>query len=133
MPSNVRPTVVLTDDHPAVLSAIAGILEPVFEIVALATDGTQALQAVVSCRPQLLVLDIALPGWNGFETAERALQRSSGTRLLFLTVYEDPDYLDRARQLGASYVFKRRMGSDLLKAALATLAGSRFCSGSGPS
>ena len=131
MPPSARPTAVLTDDHPAVLSAIVTILEPVFDVVALTTNGMQAFQAVVSCRPQLLVLDVGLPGWNGFETAERAMQSSSGTKLLFLTVYEDPDYIERARQLGASYVFKRRMGSDLLKAAMATLAGSPFCSGSG--
>jgi DNA-binding NarL/FixJ family response regulator len=128
MPGHARPKAVLTDDHPAVLTAVGGLLEPEFEIVALANDGRQALEAVTRFRPELLILDIAMPGWNGFETAERVLQNSSSTRLLFLSVYEDIDYIGRARELGASYVFKRRMRADLLTAARTTLQGSLFCS-----
>ena len=128
MPGQARPKAVLTDDHSAVLTAAGSILEPEFEIVALANDGRQALAAVTRFHPELLVLDIAMPGWNGFETAERILQSSSETRLLFLTVYEDSDYVARARELGASYVLKRRMRADLLTAARTTLEGSVFCS-----
>jgi DNA-binding NarL/FixJ family response regulator len=128
MPLHARPTAVLTDDHPAVLATVGCILGPEFEIVAIATDGLQALKAVTLFQPELLVLDVAMPGWSGFETAERALRNSSATRVIFLTVYEDADYIDRARELGASYVLKRRMRSDLLPAALKTLAGTLFYS-----
>ena len=128
MTARARPKAVLTDDHPAVLAAVGHILREEFEIVASATDGIQALKAVTLFHPELLVLDVTMPGWSGFETAERALQRSSTTKVLFLTVCEDIDYMERARELGASYVFKRRMRNDLLSAALETLAGEPFFS-----
>ena len=123
-----KPKAILTDDHPALLAVIRSILQQEFEIVATATDGMQALEAVTSLHPELLVLDIAMPGWGGFETAQRVLQTSSTTKLLFLTMYEDIDYMEKARELGASYVFKRRMRTDLLPAALETLAGESFFS-----
>jgi CheY-like chemotaxis protein len=66
MPPNARPTAVLTDDHPAVLAAVGRILERDFDIVALAKDGLQALKAVTLFQPELLVLDVAMPGCNGF-------------------------------------------------------------------
>jgi DNA-binding NarL/FixJ family response regulator len=69
-----------------------------------------------------------MPGWSGFETAERALQASSTTKVLFLTIYEDIDYMKKAREISASYVFKRRMRDDLLSAALETLTGELFFS-----
>jgi two-component system response regulator NreC len=128
MTARARPKAVLTDNHPAVLATVCHILQQEFEIVAKATDGMQALEAVDLFHPELLVLDIAMPGWNGFETAQRALQTSSITKVLFLTIYEDIDYMEKARELGASYVFKRRMRNDLLPAALETLAGELFFS-----
>src|ERR1700742_2235696 len=102
-----KPTAILTDDHPPVLAVVRSILQQEFEIVATATDGMQAFEAVTSWRPELLVLDIAMPGWGGFETAQRVLQAFSTTKLLFLTAYEDVDYMEKARELGASYVIKR--------------------------
>lgn len=132
MTAHARPTAVLADDHPAVLAAIGHILERGFEIVAAATDGMQALEAVTLFHPELLVLDIMMPGQSGFETAQRALQISSLTKILFLTIYEDIDYIQKARELGASYVIKRRMGNDLLSAALKTLEGELFFSNSTP-
>jgi two-component system, NarL family, nitrate/nitrite response regulator NarL len=132
MLKRARPTVVLTDDHPAVLAAAGGILEAEFDIVATAADGMHALEAVQLYKPELLVLDISMPGWSGFETAERALRCCAATKLLFLTLYEDCDYIDKARELGAGYVLKRRMRSDLLPAAIKSLEGSRFIPGKSP-
>jgi YesN/AraC family two-component response regulator len=128
MPARARPTAVLTDDHPAVLATIGYLLERDFEIVATAADGMKALEAVTLFQPQLLVVDIAMAGLNGFETAQRAAQSSMTTKTLFLTIYEDFDYMAKARELGASYVFKRRMCSELLPAALKTVEGELFFS-----
>jgi DNA-binding NarL/FixJ family response regulator len=123
-----RPTAVLTDDHAAVLATVCKILEEEFEIVASVMDGEHALEAVIRFRPDLIVLDIAMPGWDGFETALRIAEVSPTTRVLFLTVYEDVDYMDKARQLSAGCVIKRRMQSDLLPAAREALAGKLFFS-----
>jgi DNA-binding NarL/FixJ family response regulator len=128
MRERARPTAVLTDDHPAVLAAIGSILQKEFEIVAMASDGVRALDAVTLFHPDLLVLDITMSGWNGFETAKRIIEASLSTKILFLTIYEDIDYLEKARQMGASYVIKRRMQKELLAAALETLAGKLFFS-----
>jgi DNA-binding NarL/FixJ family response regulator len=128
MTARARPKAILTDDHPAVLAAVRHILQREFEIVATATNGVLALEAVALLHPDLLVLDITMPGWSGFETAQRTLQTCSATKILFLTIYEDIDYIQKARELGASYVFKRRMRNDLLPAALETLAGEPFFS-----
>ena len=128
MSARTRPTVVLADDHPAVLATAGYILHQEFQIVTAVADGVEALKAVTLFQPDLLVLDIALARCNGFETAQRAVQRCCNTKILFLTIYEDPDYWDKAREMGASYVFKRRMRSDLLLAALKTIEGELFFS-----
>jgi DNA-binding NarL/FixJ family response regulator len=128
MTAHPRPTAVLTDDHPAVLAAVCRILQRDFEIVATAGNGMQAFEAVTLLQPELLVLDITMPGWSGFETAERVLQISPATKVLFLTIYEDIDFMEKAREMGASYVLKRRMRHDLLSAALRTSKGELFFS-----
>lgn len=128
MKTLARATAVLTDDHAGVLATVCTILEKEFEIAALTIDGERALEAVRRFLPDLIVLDITMPGWNGFETALRISEVSPMTRVLFLTAYEDIDYMDRARQMGASCVIKRRMQNDLLDAARDALAGKLFFS-----
>jgi len=124
-----KPTAILVDDHPAVLDAACKIVQKDFEIVATAGNGQMALQAVIQHRPALLVLDITMPGWSGFETARRVMEASPATKILFLSVFEDIDYMAKAREMGASYVVKRRILNDLLIAAHQTLTGIPFFSG----
>jgi len=121
-----RPTIVLTDDHPSALEAARTILQDEFEIVAAVPDGRQALVAASVFHPSLMVLDISMPGWNGFVTAQHVADVSPETKILFLSIYEDGDFVAKARQMGASYVLKHYMRGDLLKAARRTLAGELF-------
>ncbi len=123
-----KPAAVLVDDHPAVLTAVRSLLQDEFEIVTTAVDGRQALAAVSAFHPELIVLDMMMTGWNGFETAQRIIEVSPFTKVLFLTVVEDVDYMAKAREIGASYVIKRRIRCDLLTAALQLLAGNLFFS-----
>jgi DNA-binding NarL/FixJ family response regulator len=69
-----------------------------------------------------------MAGMNGFEVARSLKQHASETKVIFLTSVEDPDYVDAARQLGASYVLKRRMHIDLVLSIKEIMAGHIFSS-----
>jgi DNA-binding NarL/FixJ family response regulator len=104
------------------------ILREEFEIVATTGDGRQAFEAVTSFKPELLVLDIAMPGWDGFETARRVMEAWPTTKVLFLTANENVAFRAAAREMGASCVIKRCMWKDLIPAAREALAGELFFS-----
>ena len=123
-----KPTVVLADDHPATLRAITILLDPSFEVLATVDDGLRALQAAEIFRPDLIVLDIGMPGIDGFEAARRIRSKALPIRIVFLTIAEDLDFLKTASELGAGYIVKRRMHSDLLPAAADALTGHLFVS-----
>jgi len=123
-----RPTVVVADDHRATLSIVVKLVSRDFEILASVSNGIDALHAVKELQPDLVVLDVGMPGMDGFETARRIRQQEIPTRIVFLTIVEDADYAKTASELGACYVVKRRIYSDLLPAAADALAGRLFLS-----
>ena len=129
MPSvNGRPTVVLADDHPRVLSTVGEILASEFDILAGVSDGIKAVQAAIKYKPDILVLDIAMPGLDGIQAAREVRRLTLPARLVFLTIQEDADYMRAAHDLGASYVLKHRMHIDLPTALKEALAGRMFVS-----
>lgn len=123
-----RPTVVLADDHPRVLSRVGEILANEFDVLAGVSDGIKVVQAALKYKPDILVLDIAMPGLDGIQAAREVRRLTLPARLIFLTVQEDPDYVRVAHDLGASYVLKHRMHIDLAYAIKETLAGRMFVS-----
>src|SRR6478735_1594547 len=86
------------------------------QIVATVESGSLAVQAISEWRPDIAILDIAMPGMSGIEAAQRLLEMKSSTRIIFLTMQPDPDYIQAAGALGAGIVLKSRMRSDLLQA-----------------
>jgi DNA-binding NarL/FixJ family response regulator len=128
-----KATAVLIDDHPGALMAACDIIKGEFDVVATAAAGDAGLDAVSTLHPDLVILDIGLPGQNGFETARRLKRSDCATRIVFLTVMEDADYAYAARAIGGSYVIKRRMHSDLLTAARDAMEGRLFFSPTLPS
>jgi len=81
------------------------------------TDGQQALDASRELKPDVLVLDISMPVMTGIETARRLKEAGSETRIVFLTVHDDPDFAREALEAGAvGYVIKQRIASDLVAA-----------------
>jgi DNA-binding NarL/FixJ family response regulator len=123
-----RPTVVLVDDHPGNLTAVREIVQKEFEIVAAMNDSGAAIDIIRHCRPDIVVLDIAMPHMNGFEAARHLRKAGLSTKIVFLTVTEDIDYARAAREIGASYIVKRRMRVDLITAIKEALAGRPFYS-----
>lgn len=123
-----KGSVILVDDHPGSLAAAREIIEDDFDVLAALTDGDSALEAISIFNPDIVVMDIGLSGKDGFEIARQVKVRSWKTRVVFLTVMDEVDHACAARDLGASYVVKRRMRSDLLTAARGAMEGNLFFS-----
>src|SRR5579863_4249387 len=121
--------VVLADDLAQVLSAVAALLKEKFEIVAMVTDGQAALDATLALAPDLVVLDISMPGMSGIEVARELKKRGNKAKIVFLTVHEDTDILATCLAAGGlGYVVKVLMETDLIPAMNEALAGREFIS-----
>jgi CheY-like chemotaxis protein len=121
--------VLLADDQPTVLTQVGRVLGGEFVIVGTASDGPGLREAATRLEPDVIVLDITMPGFDGFETARRLKQAGSKSKLVFLTVHEDADYAREAMALGAEgFVVKSRLASDLLSAINEAMEGRRFVS-----
>jgi DNA-binding NarL/FixJ family response regulator len=121
--------VLLVDDHPAILVQIAQFIRGEFEVIELLPNGAQLEATMGRLHPDLIVLDITLPGLSGIELARRL--RAAGFRMpiVFLTVHADADYAREAFGAGGlGYVVKPRFATDMLPALRAALAGQRFIS-----
>jgi len=122
-----RPSVVLADDHRAFVGACESLLAREFDIVATVHGGRDALEAVETHDPDVLVLDISMPDMTGVEVMEILRSRNTRARIVVLTVNTDAALADRVIALGAhGYVVKARMVRDLTAAIHAALAGERF-------
>ena len=120
---------VLVDDNPAVLRQIIQVLPAEFEVVDTLEEGEELLATVEREQPDLIVLDIGLPGASGLVLASRLAKAGSSARIVFLTVHSDPDYVRAALRAGASgFVVKTRLSLDLEPALRAALTGKRFIS-----
>jgi DNA-binding NarL/FixJ family response regulator len=119
-----RIRVLLADDHEEMLDRVARLVAIECNVVGTATDGQQALDAAMELKPDVLVLDISMPVMNGIETARRLKEAGSETRIVFLTVHDDPDFVREALEVGAlGYVIKQRIASDLVAAIKKAQAG----------
>lgn len=123
-----KVTAVLIDDHPGTLSAVSKILGDEFEILAASCNSQTAFDLLTMFNPDIAVLDVAMPERDGFEIARQMRECRLSTQIIFLTASEDEDYACAARDLGASYVVKRRMNDDLVTAAHDAMDGKLFSS-----
>lgn len=124
-----KARVLLVDDHPALLQHAKRLLQIEFEVVGTLPDGSGLLDAVARQRPDLIVLDITLPGENGMELASQLRLASCAAKIVFLSVHCDPDYAKAAFAAGASgYVVKSQMASDLIPSLREVMRGGRFIS-----
>ena len=111
------PRVLLADDRREILETVSSMLRDECEIVGLAGDGEEVLELAHARSPDVLVLDIFMPGLSGFDVAERLRQSESVVKILFLTVHEDPEFVNAAISLGAlGYVLKAHLITELVPA-----------------
>jgi DNA-binding NarL/FixJ family response regulator len=128
-----RARILLADDHAEFLSLVTRLIESEFDVVKTLENGQAVVDQFEELDPDLVVLDISMPGLNGIEVAQRLRAADGDAKVVFLTVHEDPDYLRSALAAGAlGYVVKDRLASDLIPALRAALAGRRFISSSTP-
>lgn len=121
--------ILIADDLAPVLTAVTALLGDSFEIVGTVSDGQAALDAIRDLAPDLVILDMSMPGKNGLEVAREVQSRASTTKIVFLTVHEDADIVAACLAAGArGYVVKALMDSDLIPAIKEALAGRVFVS-----
>jgi DNA-binding NarL/FixJ family response regulator len=121
--------VLLVDDNEAMLARAAAILTPGCVIVGAVKDGPAALEAARTLRPDVIVLDISMPGMTGFDVATRLRQAGSTAALVFLTVHDEEEFILAARAADViGYVVKPRLASDLMLAVCEARAGRPFVS-----
>jgi DNA-binding NarL/FixJ family response regulator len=112
-----RPRVLLADDHRLLREAFAQLLAPDCDVVGVVADGRALLAAAPELRPDIVVLDIAMPLLNGLDAARQLKQEMPDVKVIFLTVSEDPDVAAEAFRAGASgYLLKNSAASELLQA-----------------
>jgi DNA-binding NarL/FixJ family response regulator len=121
--------VLIADDLETVLDAVVALLRDSFNVVGTVSDGRTALAAVLKLEPDLVVLDISMPGMTGIDVARELKSRGNSARIVFLTVHEDSDIIATCLSVGAlGYVLKALMDSDLIPAMNEALAGRVFVS-----
>ena len=126
-PSGEAPRVLLVDDNEMTLARARSVLSARCVVLGTAKNGHAALEAAAAQSPDVVVLDISMPGMNGFELARRLRASGSTARLVFLTVHEDEELILAARNAGAiGYVVKTRLASDLELAVREAHAGRPF-------
>ncbi len=109
-----KPRVLLADDHTLVLGAFEKLLASECEIVGQVSDGRALVSAAEQLKPDLIVLDIAMPLLNGLEAGRQIKQKLRNVKLVFLTMNEDADLAAEAFRSGASaYLLKRSAASEL--------------------
>ena len=122
-----RPRVLLADDHVQYLESVRRVLAPAFDIVAVAGEGRQALELALRVRPDVVVLDVTMPGLDGFQTLDQLRRLCPGIRVVFLSMHQDDDFVVAGIKAGAhGYVLKSRSHLDLIGAINHALAGRLF-------
>lgn len=123
--SGRRPTALLADDHARIIEAALELLAEDFDVVGQVTNGRAALEKALLLNPDVIVLDISMPGMDGIEVARELRRRSFGGKIVILTLHKDAEYVEVARAEGVNgYVFKNRMYKDLTRVLKLTLTGA---------
>jgi len=123
--------VLLVDDHKIMRDGIKAILNrsSEFRVVGEAENGTDAVQFVRKCRPQIVLMDIGLPGLNGVETTAEILRHQPECKVVILSMYDDEHSVVSAVRSGArAFILKRASDNDLLEALRMVAAGGMYLS-----
>ena len=123
----MRRRVLLADDHTLVLEAFEKLLEPDYTVVGAVSDGRALLAAAAELKPDVIVLDVAMPLLNGLDAARQLKKTTPAIKLIFLTMNEDPNVASEALRAGASgYLLKTSASSELSKAINEALCGRSY-------
>jgi len=122
-----KPTVLLADDHTMIAEAFRHLLEPHYQIIATVNDGRALLETALQLKPDVVVVDVGMPLLNGLSAGQQLKQRMRKTKLVYVTMNEDPDVAAEALRTGASaYLLKSSAASELLKSIHEVLRGGTY-------
>ena len=124
-------TILLADDHSVLSDGLRILIESQADmrVVAVATDGRQAVQMALDFNPDLVLMDVSMPGLNGIEAARQIQADSPHIHILMLSMHADMEYVHRSLKAGAQgYILKESAGSEVLQAIRAVLAGKTYFS-----
>jgi DNA-binding NarL/FixJ family response regulator len=124
-------SVMLADDHAVVRDGLRALLEGGndLQVIAVAGNGREAVAEALRLRPDIVIMDIAMPELDGVEATRRIVERCPETRVLILSMYLSAEHIYRALQAGAQgYVLKESAGEEVVDAIRALRAGKRYLS-----
>ena len=124
-------SVMLADDHAVVRDGLRALLEGGndLQVVAMAGNGREAVAEALRLRPDIVIMDIAMPELDGVEATRRIVEKCPDTRVLILSMYLSAEHIYRALQAGAQgYVLKESAGEEVVDAIRALRAGKRYLS-----
>jgi two-component system, NarL family, invasion response regulator UvrY len=126
-----KTTIVLVDDHAVVRAGVRRLLEqePLFEVIGEAESGEKAYQIFGELMPDVMVMDLSMPGMGGLEAIRRILMRYEKAKILVLSMHEDLSFANQALKLGAKgYLTKNTLADDLVKSIETVTQGDVFLS-----
>ena len=126
-----KTTIVLVDDHAVVRAGVRRLLEqePLFEVIGEAESGEKAYQILAELKPDVMVMDLSMPGMGGLEAIRRILMRYEKAKILVLSMHEDLSFANQALKLGAKgYLTKNTLADDLVKSIETVTQGDVFLS-----
>jgi len=129
MESRHRPRLLIADDHVLIAEACKNLLEPEFQVVGVVSDGHALLKAAPELKPDVVIVDIAMPQLNGLDAGEQIKQKNHAIKLIYLTMNVRPDVAAEAFRRGASgYVLKHCTAEELIVAVRRVLRGESYLS-----
>ena len=124
-----RARLLIADDHTLLAEACKTLLEPEFDVVGIVDNGRALLQLVSELKPEIVILDIAMPQLNGLDAGKEIKHLLPATKLVFLTMNMSPEIAAEAFRRGASaYVVKSSAASDLVRAIRRALRSESYLS-----
>lgn len=126
-PQPVRPRVLLADDHTLVLEGLSKLLQKEFDLVGTATSGAEAIEMAANLQPDVVLMDISMPGVNGIDATRQMRERVPHAKVVALTMHNSPTYLRESMKAGmAGYVLKQSAASELSTAVQTVMRNERY-------
>ncbi len=126
-----KTSIYIVDDHRILRDGLRALLEtrPDFRVVGEADDGRAAVDGVLKKKPDLVLMDITMPGLNGIDAAQLIHDQAPETKIIILSVHSDAEHIYRAFQAGAQgYLLKESAGNDVIDAVRDVMAGKQYLS-----
>lgn len=120
--------VFLVDDHEIFRNGLKQLInsEADMEVIGEASSGEDAIQQLAAIRPDVIIMDIRMPGMNGLETSIRLLEKNPRGRILFFSLFDEPDYVAAALEMGASGYILKDTSNKIFLSAIRTIHQGRY-------